>query len=355
MRNSLKKIALSLVIFFSLAMNASPSFSGEVNAPVETGEDFSIYIQKVAKTALFIENILESVTYVISTGEEGINAAVELLGDLAGNLGPFQEVLRFADSSSFGSILGTAKDALSGNFDSITGGSLNNLDLGGKANKLLGNVDADALAKDVLNLGGAGNGSGGAAAGNTPQNVSGSSNSNSAYARVGKVQGSYGAPQESKQAAEQYIRKMFFYSTKDGDKYDGEELTEADKALEAVKENRKGYLLEVISTAYATAVENRTSVYEDALKRYNDIKKEASSADTVDAKKAAETLIVQEETRQRINRLSLELSILEQDIIGDLFEEPENILIARTVEQIQTETGSEVQNVDFKNGSASKE
>ena len=113
--------------------------------------------------------------------------------------------------------------------------------------------------------------------------------------------------------------------------------------------------MEVISTAYATAVENRTSVYEEALERYNQIKSQASSADTVDAKKAVETLIVQEETRQRINRLSLELSILEQDIIADLFEEPENILIARTVEQIQHETRKEIQNVNNKNDSASKE
>ena len=290
-----------------MAIGGAASVAGDVTVHVASGGDTDLGTM----TGVVAGSVIDS----------GITAATGGAGIEGGALG----------GSGIDSIVG---DALGGSgIDSVVSNALGGSDLGSVAKDALGNVDVNSLAKNAL-----GNVDAGALTGNALSTGSGSGKN---------TQQNYGKPQDSKDAAEQYIRTTFFYSMKEGDKYEGEELKQRDQALLEVLKNRKGYQLEILATNYATAVENRTKGHEESMKRYENVKQKADSAESSDDKKAAEALITQEETRQRINRLSLELAILERDAVEDMLKEPADILIARTVEQIKSETQTENETVDF--------
>ena len=353
-------------------MGSGSVYAGAVEAPAETISVLGMYVQKIAKVGFYIDTIAESVSYVGSVGKKGFNAAVGALSSVVGDLGGFQDMLHFADASSFNSLLNKANTAVDTVTDQVEevenvvdnateeiGAVKAQVDkaqgvVEGKAQEL---VDAGKevieegknAAKDVVDELGAEeaiddvkNRINKAVSGDQSQE-----DSSSAYARVGTVQTTYGAPQDNKTAADAYVRKMFFYSTKEGDKYDGKPLSETTQADEAVKKNRNKYRAEVISTAYATALESRTAGLDASLKRYETIRKKVASAASEDEKRAVGALITQEKTRQRVARLSLDLALLEQDVVNDVLEQPTEIIIARTVEQINAETEAANKDVSF--------
>ena len=354
-------------VLISATLGAGHVHAGAVEAPAETVSVLGMYVQKIAKVGLYIETIAESVTYVGSVGKKGFNAAVGALASVAGNLSGFQNMLHFADASSFNSLLNQANSAVN-NVTEQVDAVKNGVDaVKDTANTVKNDVVSAGknvvdTAKDTVTNAGknivdkvASNGSQQeamdelksriteAVSGGKTQEEAGSS-----YEKVGTAQTSYGAPQDNKTAANAYVKKMFFYSTKEGDMYEGKPLSETTQADEAVKKNRNKYRAEVISTAYATALENRKSGFEASLKRYEAIKQKAASAASEDDKRAVGALITQEETRQRIARLALDLAVLEQDVVNDLLAQPTNILIARTVEQINEETEKQNKDVNFK-------
>jgi hypothetical protein len=326
----------------------------------------AMYVEKISKTALYIETIIESVTYVSSVGKNGLNAAVQGLLSMAANLSAFQSVLHFSDAGQFGTLLGgikavdnlgdisklgdVANIGAAGAVGDILNGDIDAQTVGGVIGKTVADAATQAAGADGITAAVAGTGAqiAGAAVGKAIDDAEdedaaeGGSTSTkvgkSAYDKMGTVKESYGQPQEKKEDAEKYIKSLYFYSVKEGDKYEGEELSETDVALEKVLENRKNYRKEVIAMSYGTAVENRTKVYEQSLERLEKIKQKAASAKTTDDKKAVEAMITQEEARQRMNRLSIDLAVLERDVVDDLLEEPTEIIIARTPEQVEMDT-----------------
>ena len=371
MKKLLKNTMIAILIALSLGFSPKKSYAGPVEAPAEMVGVLAMYVAKISKTALYIETIVESVTYVTSIGQQGLNAAVQGLMSMAGNLSAFQSVLHFSDAGQFGSLLGgiNAVDSIKniGNVGNIVegvkgvanvGGALDvDLDyqaVGGMLGKTAANAvtqasGADGVTKLVVGVGAE---MAGAAIGKAVEEAGEKGDENaqiekSSYDKMGTVQKSYGQPQEKKEDAEKYIKSLYFYSVKEGDKYEGEELSETDVALEAVLENRNNYRKEVIAMSYGTAVENRTKVYEQSLERLEKIKQKANSAETADDKKAVEAMITQEETRQRMNRLSIDLAILERDVVDDLLEEPAEIIIARTPEQVEMDTQEKLEDVNY--------
>ena len=109
-----------VVLLMPLFFCGRPVYAGEVNSPSEEVSFFGHFMQKISKTALYIETRAEGVTYITSIGEDG-NSFMGFLSSMAGNLGPFQDTLNFGDAGQFGSLLDgafdTAGDILSGDID----------------------------------------------------------------------------------------------------------------------------------------------------------------------------------------------------------------------------------------------
>ena len=82
-----------------------------------------------------------------------------------------------------------------------------------------------------------------------------------------------------------YVKDRFFYSTREGDKLEGEPLTETIDALKKVKSNRVNYFGEVVSEAYGKAFEELTTGAERANKTLANLTQKATNAETYDDKK----------------------------------------------------------------------
>ena len=352
MKEFLKNTTASLLI--SVTLGTGQAFAGSVEAPAETISVIGMYVQKIAKVGFYIDTIAEGVTYVSSVGKKGFNAAVGALSAMGGNLSGFQNMLHFSDASAFNSLLNKAGDTITAATDKVDAVK-ENIDSVNKtidtAKEQVENISVDGIVDEITDKTGVQE-----ATDQVKQRLDavvsggsdGNSSSASAYARVGTMVGSYGKPHDNKQAATNYIKKMFFYSTKEGDKYEGAPMSETSQANEAVFKNRNNYRNEIIATSYATAVENRKSGFENSKKRFEAIQAQAASAATEDAKRAVGALITQEEARQRVIRLSLDLAVLERDVVEDLIAQPTDILIARTPEQIKAETQAVTSQVDLK-------
>ena len=144
----------------------------------------------------------------------------------------------------------------------------------------------------------------------------------------------YGAPQTSIDSAKEYVKKTFFYSTKKGDNATGETLPNLDSEARRVATARSGYYQEVVSAAFAHGMEASTAAAKSSLERAQKLLKELKKASTYDKKKAVEVVIMQNEIRERIQRMSLELEMLELEVVDLLIRERGDYIIPRTAEQM---------------------
>ena len=318
----IKKLILAIFLMFG---TITLSFANEVHSAEEEADQIGHYAQKLAKTAYYIETIAEGIQYVTAIGKLDSNAVMGLLGSGWSDLDAFQNVLHLADASSFGPLLGYAdsvggfngqidglKEEVSGFYDDINGSV--------GAPKSVADYSAEDEIADYSEEGY-------------------SENSNSAAQRVVVVERNFGQAQKSKAAAENFIRSRYYYSTKDGDVYEGEVLNDTAGANALVLKNRAGYYQEALIMSTATALEGLTTVSEESMKRLQELQKKVDKAESVDDKRAVEALIVQEEIRQRMLRLGLDLTALEKDLIDELQTVETNYIIARTVDQIRQDAG----------------
>ena len=148
----------------------------------------------------------------------------------------------------------------------------------------------------------------------------------------------YGKPQETIEKAQQYVKDTFFYSIREGDKYDGELIPDADTRHEEVQNRRRAYHQQVVADALAIAYESVEKKYDDSMKQLDKLLSDAKASETLDTKKATETAIVQADNRELMNKLSLEFAALELEVVDELLRQPENYLIARTTDEIEKET-----------------
>ena len=157
----------------------------------------------------------------------------------------------------------------------------------------------------------------------------------------------YGKPQESIEKAQQYVKDTFFYSIREGDKYDGELIPDADTRHEEVQNRRRSYHQQVVADALAIAYESVEKKYDDSMKQLKQLHSDTTKAHTYDKKKAMEASITQEDNRELMNRLSLEFATLELEVVDELLRQPENYLIARSKEEIEKETDQLLEDADF--------
>ena len=148
----------------------------------------------------------------------------------------------------------------------------------------------------------------------------------------------YGAPQTSIENAQKYVKSNFFYSTRKGDKADGEPLTDTSEAMNIVKANRNGYYEEVVSAAYGQATEELTTGAKEDNETLKELIKKASTVETYDDKKAVGVLITYASAQARVKRLSLDLSMLELEAVSLLKSLPADYIVARSSEEIDAET-----------------
>lgn len=157
----------------------------------------------------------------------------------------------------------------------------------------------------------------------------------------------YGKPQETIEKAQQYVKDTFFYSIREGDKYDGELIPDADTRHEEVQNRRRAYHQQVVADALAIAYESVEKKYDDSMKQLKQLHSDTTKAHTYDQKKAMEASITQEDNRELMNRLSLEFATLELEVVDELLRQPENYLIARSKEEIEKETDQLLEEADF--------
>ena len=168
-----------------------------------------------------------------------------------------------------------------------------------------------------------------------------------ALAQNGNPPVDYGKPQETIEKAQQYVKDTFFYSIREGDKYDGELIPDADTRHEEVQNRRRAYHQQVVADALAIAYESVEKKYDDSMKQLKQLHSDTTKAHTYDQKKAMEASITQEDNRELMNRLSLEFATLELEVVDELLRQPENYLIARSKEEIEKETDQLLEEADF--------
>ena len=166
--------------------------------------------------------------------------------------------------------------------------------------------------------------------------------SDSSLERVVEVKSNFGEPQASKEAAQIFIRSRYFYSTKDGDKYEGKPLINTSDAEVRVGKNRRGYLKEIAATSLGIAFENLTQAKEDSITRLKALQDQANAAESMDDKKAVEVSMVQERIRQRILGLNIEITALELEVVDEMQTLERKYIIPRTMEQITADTKAEL-------------
>lgn len=351
----MKKFLVALML--SLCLITRPVHAKfEMDAVMEQVQLVVQYGKQLTSVSLYIATIKEGIEYIKSMGTLGINMASELLSGNFAALLEFQDKLHFADSTMFGSFLGE-------NFNQIqqgvnewkqgVGDAVGQMQSGinsavqsaqGKIDSAKQKVQETAQAATQKVKAGVSKVKDTVAetAGNIKDGIEESvfkkDKSNSSAAKVVVVKSNFGEPQPDKQTAQNFIRSRYFYSFKKGDTYDGTPLTDTSEANRLVRKNRTGYLQEILTIALATAYENSTTVNEESVKRLQNLQKQADKAETVDDKKAVEALIVQEETRQRMLNLNLQMLMLEKEIVDELQVLDAGYIIARTAEQVTADT-----------------
>ena len=110
MKQFLKNTTAAVLI--SVTLGTGSVCAGQVEAPTETISVLGMFVQKISKVGFYIDTITEGVTYVSSVGKKGFNAAVGALSSMAGNLSGFQDMLHFADASSFNALLDKAESTI---------------------------------------------------------------------------------------------------------------------------------------------------------------------------------------------------------------------------------------------------
>lgn len=351
----MKKFLVALML--SLCLITRPVHAKfEMDAVIEQVQLVVQYGKQLTSVSLYISTIQEAIEYIKSMGTLGMNMASELLSGNFGALLEFQDKLHFADSTMFGSFLGE-------NFNQIqqgvntwkqnVGESVGQLknEVGSAVQNVQEKVDsakqkvqetAGAAVQKVKDGANKVKDTISETAGNIKDGIDETvfkkDKSNSAAAKVVVVKSNFGEAQSSKQAAQNFIRSRYFYSFKKGDTYEGTPLTDTSEANTLVRKNRTGYLQEILTIALATAYENSTTVNEESVKRLENLQKQADKAETVDDKKAVEALIVQEEARQRMLKLNLEILMLEKEVVEQLQSLPAGYIIARTADQITADT-----------------
>ncbi len=365
MKKTVKYLIFALSVHLSCAgMFMGRAMAGAVESPTEFSGVIAMFVQKLEKINAYKDEIQKTLDVKSTFGELGVNAASKMLSQGSGLMGPFQDSLHFGDLGNISSLVGDVQGQVNGLQSQVS-------DLQGQVDSVKGQVqgavsDAQGQLSDIKNqatdklssvadsakgsLGGTGTNSTGSSGVATSDGAvsSASSNPKSSLSKVRNVTGSYGAPQSSKDAAQKYIKEAFFYSVREGDKSTGDTLQETDAAHKKVNANRKGYYREIIAAALGQANEAINTNYEESQSRMEKVMSQAQSAETYDDKKAAESVITQNDTRERMIRLSLELSTLEQDVVSMLMYEPADYLIPRSADEIRAETTAQMQTVDYK-------
>ena len=333
-----------------LTLGIQPARAFLMDAPAEQVELVAHFGQLIASTTLYLETVREATEYIGSVGTLWENAAMKALSSVSSEMSSFQDKLNFSNASSFASLLGKnasdflddngMKDWREGVEDSVdqlkqeAGDAVQTIQNGANAakDKVAGAVDQ---VKETV----------GETAGKIKDGIEesyedsiGKKDNDSSSSRVVVVKSNFGHPQSNKKAAEKFIRSRYYYSTKDGDTYMGNPLTDTDEANRLVQKNRIGYHQEIVTMALATAYEASSTVKDESVERMRVLKKKASTVKTLDDRKAVEALIVQEEVRQRMLRLNLEIALLEKEIVDQMLSVEPNYIIARTPEQITEDT-----------------
>ena len=361
----MKKILISLMLILSLNMQPVYAKNYEMDAQTEQVKLLAQFAKQVGLTALYVSTIGYAVLYVASVGALDSNAAMDALSTVAPNLSEFQDKLNFSDASSFASLLGKkvgdfAQDNGMEDWKNGVESSLGQLKneagdaIQGAKDKVDGAIQGakskvDEVTQDIKDAANKAKETVADTAGKVKDGVSetvfgntSSKNSDSAAQKVIVVKSNFGEPQPNRQAAINFIRSRYYYSTKEGDTYDGKELMATSEARSRVGKNRIGYYQEVIAMALSTGYEGSTTVNEDSIERLKSLQNKMNQAKTVDEKKAVEALIVQEETRQRLIKLNYEIAELEADLVEEIQTVEPEYIIARTPEQVIADTKSVV-------------
>ena len=363
MKKFLKYSSLGLIL-------SALCFASPVSASVQSNTQFSllltVFIEKMEKIRAYLQETNETLDTINEFGELEVNYAAKMLSYGSSFVAMFQGQLHFGDlAMSAANIgMGVAQEQVAGIIHDDLGISDTRVftDTEGFMGDLMNDVrhEVGAIARDAA----------GAAIGIVADQVQKAATdmarsaiekaqtyvtqkaADLADARVGsamqnlqaKVAGQatiYGAPQSSIEAAQAYVKSTFFYSIKEGDRFDGQPLPGNEAAKKQVVANRLGYYNEIISTSYGQALEASSAGYDEAVDRMEFLMGRLEAATTYDEKKAVEAAIVQNDIRERMKHLSLELSTLELESVAMLWKQPEEFLIARSPEQIMAESQAE--------------
>ena len=364
MKKFLKYSSLGLIL-------SALCFASPVSASVQSNTQFSllltVFIEKMEKIRAYLQETNETLDTINEFGELEVNAAHKMLSLGRGLVSVFQGQLHFGDiartAANIG--MGMAHEEISGIIHDDLGISDTRIftDTEGFMGDLMNDVrhEVEAVARDAAGtaVGIVADQAQKAAAAMAKTAIEKAQTyvtqkaADLADARVGsamqnlqsKVAGQptiYGAPQSSIEAAQAYVKSTFFYSIKEGDRFDGQPLPGNEAAKKQVMANRLGYYNEIISTSYGQALEASSAGYDEAVDRMEFLMGRLEAATTYDDKKAVEASIVQNDIRERMKHLSLELSTLELEAVAMLWKQPEEFLIARSPEQIMAESQAEV-------------
>ena len=292
------------------------------------------------------------------------------LGDLKGQLNDLNGQLNNALSGQVNQLTGALGGAVGGQVNQLTGalegavgGQLNNMtgSVMDQVNKAAGSALSDVTQDGVNKLKDAAGkvvsdnvnklkDAAGKVVSDNANKLTNSMNDaakEQALTQNGNPPVDYGKPQETIEKAQQYVKDTFFYSIREGDKYDGELIPDADTRHEEVQNRRRAYHQQVVADALAIAYESVEKKYDDSMKQLKQLHSDTTKAHTYDQKKAMEASITQEDNRELMNRLSLEFATLELEVVDELLRQPENYLIARSKEEIEKETDQLLEEADF--------
>ena len=364
MKKFLKYSSLGLIL-------SALCFASPVSASVQSNTQFSllltVFIEKMEKIRAYLQETNETLDTINEFGELEVNAAHKMLSLGRGLVSVFQGQLHFGDiartAANIG--MGMAHEEISGIIHDDLGISDTRIftDTEGFMGDLMNDVrhEVEAVARDAAGtaVGIVADQAQKAAAAMAKTAIEKAQTyvtqkaADLADARVGsamqnlqsKVAGQptiYGAPQSSIEAAQAYVKSTFFYSIKEGDRFDGQPLPGNEAAKKQVMANRLGYYNEIISYGNDDGGRGSFAGYDEAVGRMEFLMGRLEAATTYDDKKAVEASIVQNDIRERMKHLSLELSTLELEAVAMLWKQPEEFLIARSPEQIMAESQAEV-------------
>lgn len=370
------RIISTLFVLFVLLTGKEISYAGLV--PIENPSARSkmvvMNIEKAAKIVAYLTEIDTTLNTIDTYGWDSVNAAAEQLGMYKSTLTQFQDKLRIGDIQSSlyqaaqGKLSQVHEDALSQVTDlndhveqlnNSINTSVNQIDQAGNSAEIsqstttqlrqaVSNFNSENLNKlknttqNVISneLKGLKDAAGKVVSDNANKLTSSMNDAakEQALTQNGNPPVDYGKPQETIEKAQQYVKDTFFYSIREGDKYDGELIPDADTRHEEVQNRRRAYHQQVVADALAIAYESVEKKYDDSMKQLDKLLSDAKASETLDTKKATETAIVQADNRELMNKLSLEFAALELEVVDELLRQPENYLIARTTDEIEKET-----------------